>query len=92
MADLRERILKAAKEIVKDKNIRVLDQPVPLSFHELVTKIEKMRNTMWINKELPILSLGQLWSLVKETLGYKEKRFLEDEFKEAVEFLKDRGS
>ncbi|XP_031569530.1 leucine-rich repeat serine/threonine-protein kinase 2-like isoform X2 [Actinia tenebrosa] len=91
LENLRDRILKAAKEMVKDKNVRVLDQPVPISFHELVTKIEKMRNKMWMNKELPILNLDQLWSLVKETLGFKEKRFPEDEFKEAVEFLKNRG-
>ncbi|KAK3746523.1 hypothetical protein QZH41_016736 [Actinostola sp. cb2023] len=88
--ELKEKIYKAGGDIVKGKGIRVLEEPVPMSFHHLVGKIERLRNTMCKNKEIPIVNRDQLRSLMRDISSTKDEHLVEQEFDEAVEFLKDR--
>ncbi|KAK3746524.1 hypothetical protein QZH41_016737, partial [Actinostola sp. cb2023] len=91
ISELKEKIYKAGGDIVKGKGIRVLEEPVPMSFHHLVGKIERLRNTMCKNKEIPIVNRDQLRSLMRDISSTKDEHLVEQEFDEAVEFLKDRG-
>lgn len=90
ISELKQSILKASQDVIRNKGIRVLDEPVPTWFHETVKSIEALRSLMFKDETVPIVKRERLKELMRDVSGHKD--LLADEFDEAVDFLKDRGN